>query len=193
MDDRDLFLTGSKIRLRAFREADVESLYKYVSHPDLKGRQYLPWSIPRILPLRQDHITKAIEEWNSEDKAVTLAITQVDQDEAIGHIGAGWDWDPLMPTIWMALSPLEQRKGYGTEAIGIVLRFLYENHPANHVSIWVDDWNQAGVEFLKATGFSSSGKMRRSGMRNGRFVDTVVMGILRREWLAKVEEGIYGA
>lgn len=193
MDNKDLFLSSEQVRLRAFREDDLADLYAYVSHAELVGRRYLPWSVPKSEPLTEKHIQASLEEWGERERRLTLAVTSVDSDTVIGHIGAGWRWDPWAPGIGMAIAVEHQRKGFGSEALQLMLKYLFESLPANNVSAWIDDWNGAGLRFCGKQGFKSCGTMRRAGLRKGAFYGSVTMDMLRREWVAMQKGGNNGS
>jgi RimJ/RimL family protein N-acetyltransferase len=50
------------------------------------------------------------------------------------------------------------------------------------------DWNQAGRAFARKHGFQESGRSRREGIRQGKYFDGILVGILRPEWIAKQEK-----
>ncbi|MDH3943551.1 MAG: GNAT family N-acetyltransferase [Anaerolineae bacterium] len=193
MDNSDVFLTGDKVRLRAFREEDQDAAYSYLSQPELDGRRYLPWKLPNSGPLTQASIKVCLEDWSERDKKMVAAITPAGEDRVIGHVGGSWKWDPLLSSVWLVVDPREQRKGFGSEALQLMLGYIYENLPANNISLWVSDWNEAGLAFGRSQGFKECGVMRRAGLRDGAFYGEVVMDLLRREWIKMEKEAHDGA
>ncbi len=47
----------------------------------------------------------------------------------------------------------------------------------------MDEWNEAGLRFAEALGFSPAGRVRRVGILEGRYVDSIPFDLLRTEWM----------
>jgi RimJ/RimL family protein N-acetyltransferase len=73
-------------------------------------------------------------------------------------------------------------KGYGREAIALLLDygFLYWN--LHRVWLKTNSANERAIRCYKACGFIEEGRLRLHEWHNGKYVDTVYMGILREEW-----------
>jgi RimJ/RimL family protein N-acetyltransferase len=80
--------------------------------------------------------------------------------------------------------PEEWGKGYGSEATRLVLRYAFETLNLNRVWLHVYEYNERGLRAYEKAGFRREGRLRQEMFRDGRYWDTIVMGILRDEWLA---------
>ncbi len=181
------------IALRAFEPEDVPALQAYLNHPDLVGRRYIPWAFPEIFPLSRKQVEGVYNRWAEEENETHLAVVSRQSQELIGHAEADWGWDPHCPSVSLVIAPDHQRQGYGSAVINLLLRYLYETTPAHNVSCWVTDWNEPGRRFLRVHGFRESGRMRRAGIRQGRYFDVIIMDILRPEWEQRMEAGVYAS
>jgi RimJ/RimL family protein N-acetyltransferase len=185
----NLELKTQDLYLRAFEPGDVPALHDYLNHPDLSGRRYIPWKFSDDLPLALKHAQEIYEKWSEEEEEVHLAVVLGGSGELIGHAEMDWSWDPHCPGVSLVIAPLQQRKGYGSQVLRLLLRYLFESMPAHSISCWVAEWNLEARAFLRRHGFQESARMRRAGIYQGAYFDMVVMDLLRPEW----EGGRYAA
>jgi RimJ/RimL family protein N-acetyltransferase len=66
----------------------------------------------------------------------------------------------------------------------LVLTFLFEHTPAHTVDGGFPDWAESARQFATKHGFKESGAIRRDGIRNGAYFDTIIVDMLRPEWKA---------
>jgi RimJ/RimL family protein N-acetyltransferase len=178
--------TGDIIALRAFVQADLAALERYLNHPDLAGRRYIPWGFPQTAPLSTAQIEKILLKWQEVERGLRLAVVWPKEQAVIGHLSLDWGWDPLSPDIGVVISPEYQRRGCGSEALQMGLRYLFEETPAHSVgSTWVADDNQPALAFMEKHGFQMGGQARWVGMNSGQPFNMLAGDILKSEWLAK--------
>jgi RimJ/RimL family protein N-acetyltransferase len=170
------------VYLRAFEPEDVPALHNYLNHPDLSGRRYIPWKFSDDLPLSLKKAQGIYEKWSEEEEEIHLAVVLGESGELIGHAEMEWGWDPHCPGVSIVIAPGLQRKGYGSQVMQLLLRYLFESMPAHSLSCWVAEWNTEARAFLKLQGFQESARMRRAGIRQGAYFDMVVTDLLRSEW-----------
>jgi len=181
-----------RIVLRAFEPADAPSVHAYLNHPALAGRRCLPDGFSDLAPLSVRQTEAVIEHWQKENESWTLAILDTASGAVVGHARADWEWDPHCPSACVLVAPAHQRQGLGSLALGIALRFLFEETPAHVVSGWMSSWNEPAIAFARAQGFTEAGRRPRGGVHEGVFYSEVAFDLLRREWLAR-QEGRHGA
>lgn len=180
---------GERVILRPFELEDLSALYTFLNHPDLVGRRYLPWGFPDDSPLSKKQVEAVLEKWGKQEDGFNLAVVKQDTEEVIGHTGCDWGWDPHCPDSTLVIAPPQQRRGYGSEVVQILLSYLYGQTPAHNVSVWMADWNQPARQFAVKHDFQECGQWRRAGLRGGAFFNVIQMDILRTEWRANKESG----
>ncbi|MUK89497.1 GNAT family N-acetyltransferase [Ornithinibacillus sp. L9] len=74
-------------------------------------------------------------------------------------------------------------KGYGTEALNILLDYAFLELNLHRVSLRVYSFNKAAVHVYHKLGFKEEGKSRQSLYRKGRWHDVIYMGILKDEYI----------
>jgi RimJ/RimL family protein N-acetyltransferase len=76
----------------------------------------------------------------------------------------------------------DRHKGYGTQALRMLLRFAFAELNLFRVSAMVPEYNEAALALLKKFGFVQEVCRRQSLERDGRRWDLYVFGLLSDEW-----------
>lgn len=76
-------------------------------------------------------------------------------------------------------------KGYGTDAMQVVLRFAFLELNLHRVSLNVFEYNPRAIRSYEKVGFKHEGRQRKALHRDGQRWDVVYMGITRTEWQEK--------
>ena len=74
-------------------------------------------------------------------------------------------------------------KGYGTEALKLLLDFGFLELNLHRVSLRVFSFNGRAIKLYEKLGFQQEGKSRESIFRNGRWHDIIHMSILQNEYI----------
>jgi RimJ/RimL family protein N-acetyltransferase len=180
------------VSLRPFESGDVPALAAYLNHPALAGRRYLPWGFPELAPLSEKQVDAIYQKWAKAEKGLQMAVSLRATGQLVGHAGCDWGWDPHCPDLSVVIAPSHQRLGYGTQALELLLGYLFGHTAAHTVSGWVLDWNEPARQFADQRGFHACGRMRRAGIRKGQPFDALVLDMLQAEWQAR-KGGRYAA
>ena len=76
----------------------------------------------------------------------------------------------------------DRRKGYGSQALQMLLRFAFAELNLFRVSAMVPEYNEAAVGLLKKFGFTQEVCRRKALERDGQRWDLYVFGLLSEEW-----------
>ena len=74
------------------------------------------------------------------------------------------------------------RHGYGYKSINTLLGYLFKRKKAHKIELEVVEDNTAAIKCYKKCGFIEEGKRRKKYFHNGKYLDTVLMGILEEEY-----------
>ncbi len=74
-------------------------------------------------------------------------------------------------------------KGYGTDAMQVILRYAFQELNLRRVSLNTFEYNPRAIRSYEKAGFTHEGRMRKFLHREGQRCDLIFMGILREEWL----------
>ena len=114
-------------------------------------------------------------------------IRTIDGDQVIGSLGLGGDM-LIHSEAFVGIGIGESEfwgKGYGTEAMLLILRYAFMELNLQRVSLDVFDYNQRAIRSYEKAGFKLEGRQRGMLLREGKRWDLVYMGLLREEWLAQ--------
>lgn len=163
-------------RLRTAETSDTDALFGYLNHSDVySDRQFDldgPW------PLGRAEIERHLSQ--SSDTGRTFVVET--GGAIVGHVAVDWWWDALQPWVGVVIAPQHRRHGHGRRAAAMVLGFLFDQTPAHVVIAQAGDWNEPGLRFAEAMGFSRAGRYRCSTRLGGVWHDIVTFDMLRREW-----------
>lgn len=73
-------------------------------------------------------------------------------------------------------------KGFGTDAMQLLLGFGFREWNLHRVSLVVFGYNPRALRAYEKCGFRAEGRLRNQLARGGERYDSIVMGILREEW-----------
>lgn len=111
-------------------------------------------------------------------------IRTLEEDLTIGLIGLdGIQW--VHGDAWVGIGLGEREywgKGYGTDAMRILLRYAFEELNLHRLSLSVFKYNSRAIRSYEKVGFVIEGRARQFLNRDGRRYDMIFMGILRDEW-----------
>jgi RimJ/RimL family protein N-acetyltransferase len=172
---------GASTEFRPFEPEHIPSLKELLNQSELRGRRYLPEAFSDDAPLSTTAVEKIVSAWNERKEAFRFGIFELQSESLVGHAGADWGWDPQNPSLYVVVDPAHHRNRIGSEAAKLLLRYLLENSLAHCLTAWIADWNNPAIEFAEFLGFTSAGRMRRAGLRQGKYFDYVVMDMLRVE------------
>ena len=80
------------------------------------------------------------------------------------------------------LNPNERGKGYGTEAVQLVVDYLFLSKDLARIQAIADVRNKASQRVLEKAGFQREGTIRKSIFNRGELRDYYLYSILREEW-----------
>jgi len=76
----------------------------------------------------------------------------------------------------------DQRKGYGSQALQMLLRFVFAELNMFRISAAVPEYNEGAIALFKKFGFAEEVRRRQALDRDGRRWDMLVFGLLKDEW-----------
>lgn len=79
-------------------------------------------------------------------------------------------------------------RGYGRDAVRVLLRYAFCNHNRHRVWLEVLGDNERAIRAYRACGLVEEGCLRQHAWHDGVYKDIVIMGALRDEWLAQQQE-----
>ncbi|WP_379137871.1 GNAT family N-acetyltransferase [Paenibacillus sp. sgz500958] len=110
----------------------------------------------------------------AEEEKLVGIIEAVDFNQKVDMVTIGYF---LAETYW--------RKGIATQAVNVLLRYLFEDVHVNRVQAEVMPANHASQKVLLNNGFLKEGTLRQASVWSGKgVVDLQIYGILKEEYMA---------
>ena len=131
-----------------------------------------------------------MKKWREEDleesrgNEFSFYIRTLDGDRLIGFVGLidiQWNHGDA----WMGIGIGEREcwgKGYGTDAVRMILQYAFTELNLHRVSLGVFSYNRRAISSYEKAGFTHEGCERQVLHRDGSRADVLYMGILRGEW-----------
>jgi len=179
---RDIF-TGALVRLAAVvPEAIAAPAAEW--NRDSEYMRLLDSDPPRLFS------ANAIRQWIEKQSAKDptqysgFAIRSLGDDALIGHTSLfGFLWNHR--SAWLGIG-IGRRdlwgKGYGTDTVGLMLRYAFSELNLRRVQLSVFDYNPRAIRSYESAGFRLEGILRRGYARDGVRFDELFMAVLYEDW-----------
>ncbi len=164
-------LEGKTVNLRVREKEDLAVFMEWMNDPELVG-EYQPF-------IQRDRVEmeKMLEGGPFEQK---VFVIEKKDETKIGYVG--YSKTGTCFEIGYALVPNERSKGYGTEAIKIIVDYLFLSRETGRVQAQTDVRNMASLRVLEKAGFKKEGIVRNLGFVRGEYVNAYLCSIIRKEW-----------
>ena len=171
-------LIGDNIYLSPISVDDVEEYAEMVN--DIKvsvGLGYLSYT--NIIDFESEK-----ELLNSIKKEKRFAVRLLENDELLGNVGFK-SVGEIHRTAEMGImlgNPKYQRKGYGMEAINLLLDYGFSFLNLRNISLNVFEYNEVAYNLYKKIGFKEAGRLRKAVEILGKTYDVIIMDMLKEEF-----------
>jgi len=164
-------LEGKNVNLRLMEKEDIPLFLEWMNNPEFFGEYN---------PLEQE--TKAEIEKSFENASPEKRRFFVEKKDGtkIGVVGTFPVPDSI--EIGFTLISNHRGKGFGTEAVQILIDYLFLARNLIRVQAHSDLRNVASQKLLSKVGFKKEGVVRKSMFIRGEWRDLALYSILREEW-----------
>lgn len=181
MNSSPLFY-GDQIRLTALRPDDAPTMMRWYEDGEF-GRLF---DANPAFPKSERSLTKWFDDSDRDQSSFAMAIRLLYSDELIGYADIdGIQWTHRVG--WMSIgigNPANRGRGYGGEALRLMLRFAFHELNLHRLQLTVFAYNEAAIRLYERLGFQREGVYREFLLRDGQRYDMFLYGLLAREWVA---------
>ncbi len=167
-----LRLIGDKVKLRPADSSDLDDLYEWLNDPEFAG-EYGGFS-----PKTKGEVKRLVKNAHN-------FIIQIRADShkigLISYYSVRSDYLNLYE-VGYQIRPNERRKGYTTEAVRLMVDFLFTTKKIERVESVTDTENLPSQKVLEKNGFRREGKLRKRFYLDGDYRDEYMYSLLREEW-----------
>jgi RimJ/RimL family protein N-acetyltransferase len=176
-------LEGYHLRLRAPRRADTLTLFNWYNDPETVA----PFDRFTVDTLSDFETALAGAAEDPQSLAPRFVVERKSDDRVLGFVGHYRAHPVLELTdVWYVLGERSERgKGYGREAVGLLVDYLFHAMPIQRVGATVDVENVPSFKLLERLGFRREGVLVSALFHHGTWHDVAVYGVTRSEWAAK--------
>jgi len=177
-DERIVFYEGDRIYLRPIEPADEQKLRKWINDPEIW--QYLTHR-PPVNAVREREFIEGVGR-NLADYCFGLVVRT--GDRLIGSAGLH-QIQPVNRSAVLGIMIGDKQyhgKGFGTEAVRLIVRYGFDELNLNRLALHVFAHNYRAIGCYQKAGFIHEGCQRQALYRGGRYVDEYVFAILRKDW-----------
>jgi len=162
------------VNLRIMEKEDLPLFAEWFNKPEVFGEYN---------PLRQMSRTE-VEKVLENPLELKPFIIEKKDGSKIGFIAHFYVLHPAgrQLEIGYSLVPNERGKGYCTEALEIMVDYLFLSKEAMRIQAQTDTRNVASQKVLEKVGFVKEGTVRKCFFFSGEWRDAYLYSILREEW-----------
>ncbi len=177
-------LKGELVRLSAFDPEELGKAYA-IWNRDSEFKRMLDTSA-RLHSAKStiDFFKKMVDEATPENHL--FAIRALEDNRLLGDIDidvvSGWIGRNAFVGIGIG-NRNDWGKGYGTDAMKVMLRYAFTEVNLDRVTLTVFEYNPRAIRSYEKAGFRHEGRMRGGLLKDGKRWDMLYMGILRDEWI----------
>ncbi len=174
-----LTLSTARLLLRPLRESDADALMDIFSdHKVMRHWSTTPWE-----SIEQAHAAIARQlKVMAAGEHLKFGLERREDGALIGVIGLEIMAQCRRAEVGYAMAPHAWGKAYMGEALRALLNYGFTELKLNRVWADVDPRNEASVKILERLGFAKEGYLREHWIVGDEISDTVLYGLLHRDW-----------
>lgn len=169
-------LSGKHINLRALESIDLEFLYQIENDESF-------WEVSNTQKPFSKHLLKQYLENAQQDiyeaKQLRLMIVEKKSEKSVGMIDL-FDFDPKHKRtgIGILISPKFEKKGYASEALQLLIDYVFTHLDLHQVYANITDDNLRSISLFKKQGFKKVGIKKDWIYSNGIFKNELLYQLI---------------
>lgn len=174
-------IIGHGIRLRAIEREDLPRFVTWLNDPEV--RQGLNLVYPLSLAQEERWFEQMLQRPPAE-QVLGIEVEVGGVWTLIGTCGLhNVDWINHQAELGIFIGDKAfWNRGYGRRAVSLLLRHAFNTLNLNRVYLRVYETNPRAIHAYEHVGFVHEGRLRQARFQNGRYVDELIMSVLRSEW-----------
>ena len=172
------FLRGERVSMRPLEKEDMLKLRAWCNDPETRALT------GEVTPMNQAAAEQFFERVQTDANRVWFVVVENETGEVIGEAGLLRIFHPWRTAdLTIILGEHSARgKGYGHEAILLLMDYAFGALALHRLSIGVVGFNARALCFYESVGFKREGIQRDGYFHNHTFSDFVMMSILEDEF-----------
>lgn len=173
-----MILTGKKVRLRPVRIQDTKMLHRWINNRKLN--RFLGTEIPISLAKEKKIVSQMVKSANRH-----FVIEFLDSGEPIGMMSLHHINKQHRRATTGAYIVYQKYwgRGLGTDAKMALLKFAFLKLKLNRIVSHVFPHNPRSARYSEKCGYKREGLLRENVYKKGKFYDSIILAVLKRDWL----------
>ena len=180
MAEQSNLFVGKLVRLVAPTEEDALLLARWSE--DAEYLRALDSDYAR--PVSAQEVARKLDPEQRDSNWLEFHLRTLEDDRLIGFVALHtieWNNGAAMLSIGIG-EPAYQGKGYGSDALQLILQYAFSELNLHRVGLDVISNNTHAIRTYEKAGFRHEGSVRDAVLRDGHRHNRLLMGILRNEW-----------
>lgn len=163
-------LNGEKITLRPMEESDMPEYQKLINSDSISSR-VVGWGFPVSFAEQCKWFANAVSDQRNRRFTV---VSSKEPSVIYGMISlTAIDWHNRTATIGLKLNESSQKKGIGTEALQLMMKYAIEQVNLRRLEAsWLAD-NEGSERLYLKCGWQKEGVRKAAIYRNGKYIDLI--------------------
>jgi len=178
-------IEGAHVRLRKVERQDLPLLHKWMNDRDVVAwARFSPEHMTSLAALEKAYEKELHDE---ETERTSYMIEERASSRSIGWcVVRTWDRKHVSANVGISLGEKELwGKGYGTEAMELLLEIVFDHQGWHHAELWTLADNERAIKSFEKCGFRRVGLEREVAYYGGGYHDVVLMEQLKADWDAR--------
>lgn len=171
---------GERVVLREFQWTDLADIREWVLDPAITKYLSSTFMKPQTSEQTENFLRNMLEGGSGANFVIA-------RKEDLSYLG---QCNLMMPDfiarkaeLAVVLKGKHIGQGYGREALSLLIDFGFDQMNLNRIYLKANEPNFRAVHLYESLGFRVEGRLREDTYLDGQYVDLLVMGLLRDEWL----------
>lgn len=173
---------GDRIRLRKMEKADLPKFVEWLNDPEVRTGigMYLP-----VSQIEEENWFEKMQDRPPEEQPLAIEIREGEGWRLIGSTGLfDFHWRARKAEFGILIGDKTVwNQGYGTEVTRLMLKHGFDTLNLNRIELKVFSTNPRAQRAYEKAGYILEGTQRQADFREGRYVDDMLMSVLRDEWV----------
>ena len=174
-----MFLKGERVRLRPTEQDDLKDLFAWFNNPEAWGEY------EDFRPIDWFAFEKSEKERESAPEKGGRFIIERNEGRVKIGVMVHFPAHRLLKGVeigYAITQPQERGKGYATEALGLLVDYLFNNQDIQRIQATSDTRNDPSHMVLTKCGFKKEGELRKVRFVGGAYRNYYIYSLLREEW-----------
>jgi diamine N-acetyltransferase len=180
-------IISKRVRLRAVEREDLPRFQHWLNDEEVTAG--LMVSLPLSLVEEDTWFDKMIK-GPAEEHSLVIEVRQGEAWVPVGSCGFS-AVDGRIRSAEVGIFIGEKtfwNQGYGTQVMRMLVRHGFETLNLNRIFLHVHDTNTRAIRSYERAGFLHEGRMRQAMYKHGRYIDVLLMSVLRQDWETTAQE-----